>query len=176
MQVPLSSRFCRVRRSFYVISYVRPDWTSCSHQPPKNAPSSSDKEGTQRWSHLSGSKRISALRFFIRWYTSELLSEPGHCQDTKLDLSPFHHRTWLMRSYWPLVRHLKWPINWLYRHRRPSSTRTSPLQTSLKPSPADLCPNLGAVSGNQGWVGCYCLKRIFFCLISPSSFTWLPTS
>lgn len=135
---------------------MRLDWTPCSLQPPQtHRPHQIKKK--QRWSHLSGSKRISLLKFFFRWYTSVLFSGSGDAQNTELDLTPvfsfFHHRTWPMRLYWPLVRRLKWPISWLCRRRRPNSTRTCPLQSSSKPSPAGQCPSLGPVFGNQQWVG-----------------------
>lgn len=121
-----------------------------------NTPSSSDKEETHNWSHLSGSKRMNTLKFFFR-YASVLFSRPGDAQNTELDLtpllSPFNHRTWPMRSSWRLVRRLKWPISWLCRRRRPNSRRTCPPQSSSRPSPAGQCPSLGAVFGNQGWVG-----------------------
>lgn len=84
MQVPLSSRFCWVRRSFYVISYVRLELNALQPSASSNEPSSSNKEEMQRWSHLSGSKRISTLTFFFRWYTSVSFSGPGDTQNTEL--------------------------------------------------------------------------------------------
>lgn len=136
---------------------MRLDWTSCSHQPPqtrrphqirKNHRDDLSCHAQNTWARPSSSSDDTHQCCFLGQEAPRPLKWPWAPV-----FSPFHHRIWPMRSYWPLVRRLKWPISWLYRRRRPNSTRTCPHQSSSKPSPAGRCPSLGAAFGKQGWVG-----------------------